>query len=815
MLLKRLKISFAIIRVVLLCISFSFTAKSQIIYTIAGDGYLGNVGNNVPAVCAGTPFTSGICLDGKGNLYLTCSNSIRKIDLSSGIITTIAGSDTWGHTGDGGPALTATLEFPYDLCTDKNDNLYISEWGGHYIRKINTKTGIISTIAGMGIPGFSGDNGPAIGAAINSPEGIFTDAAGNIYFADSYNSRIRKINAGTGVITTIAGTGVSLNSGDGGLAVNAGVPYPNDVNIDVAGNIYFSEALSGNSSRIRKIAASTGIVTTVAGNNNFAYSGDGGAATAAGLNDPNAVFVDKSGNVYISTYDDSRIRKVDAVTGVITTIAGNGITAFTGDGGAAVNASLYYPKGIWVDDNGDVYIADHTSGRIRKISPGFTIFPSLHVSITIAASATGICPGAPVGFSATLDNAGADPQFSWQVNGVTVNTSGATFTTSLLNDGDIVTCNLVSSVCNNFFTSNSNAVTINYKTNTAPQVAVSANKTSICTGEEVNFTAAAKDAGTNPSYQWKLNSADAGTNSPLFSSSSLVNGDKINCVITPDPIFVCGTAVPVISEAIIMQVNTAQAAAVKIASSVNNICPGEPVIFNAIASNTGSALSYQWKINGLSTGNNKDAFTYGQFADNDVVTCEISGAGVCLSSPVTSAPFIMKVKTNPVIVISPADTTIAAGTQVQLLAFVPVNAITYQWTPSSALINAATLAPVTVPLQSSTIFELSVIAGNGCTVTAKSNIKLFSKPLMPGAFSPNGDGLNEVFRIPQGAQLKLERFSIYNRLGNMIFTTTDINKGWDGNINGIKKEPGVYVFVVSGTDDKGPVLLKGSFLLIR
>ena len=135
--------------------------------------------------------------------------------------------------------------------------------------------------------------------------------------------------------------------------------------------------------------------------------------------------------------------------------------------------------------------------------------------------------------------------------------------------------------------------------------------------------------------------------------------------------------------------------------------------------------------------------------------------------------------------------------------------------PSSALINAATLAPVTVPLQSSTIFELSVIAGNGCTVTAKSNIKLFSKPLMPGAFSPNGDGLNEVFRIPQGAQLKLERFSIYNRLGNMIFTTTDINKGWDGNINGIKKEPGVYVFVVSGTDDKGPVLLKGSFLLIR
>ncbi len=182
-----------VILFVLICIGLAVNAQN--ITTIAGNGYIGNVGDDGPATCAGTPNTSGICLDGKGFLYLTVSNSIRKIDLANNTIYRVAGSDSYGSNGDGGPAIDALMQYPYALCMDKKNNLYISEYGGHRIRKINLTTGIISTFAGNGTAGFSGDGGQATLASLNSPQGICTDAADNVYIADFNNHRIRKVDA--------------------------------------------------------------------------------------------------------------------------------------------------------------------------------------------------------------------------------------------------------------------------------------------------------------------------------------------------------------------------------------------------------------------------------------------------------------------------------------------------------------------------------------------------------------------------------------------------------------------------------------------
>ena len=265
------------IRLLLLTLAtlqFKNGSSQYYITTIAGNGNNISNGDNGPAICAGVMNPQGVCADPTGNLYITTSNSIRRVDAGTNIITTIAGSDSYGYSGDGGPAKNALMMFPFDICLDPIGNLYISEYGGHRIRKISTD-GTITTVAGTGTAGFSGDGGSASNARLNTPQGIFVDWQYNIYIADTYNSVVRKIDAATGNINTIAGTGSIVHSGDGGLAINAGVPYPKSVAVDADGSVYLCEVLSGVTSRVRKIDAVTGIITTIAGSNVAAYSGDG------------------------------------------------------------------------------------------------------------------------------------------------------------------------------------------------------------------------------------------------------------------------------------------------------------------------------------------------------------------------------------------------------------------------------------------------------------------------------------------------------------------------------------------------------------
>ena len=366
-------------------------SNAQIITTVAGTGTAGYSGDGGAATAAQIHKPFGVITDRSGNLYISDDNNqrIRKVN-PSGIITTIAGTGTTGYSGDGGAATAARLNSPTGIAFDAAGNLYIAEYTNCVIRKV-TLSGIISTVAGTGTTGYSGDGGPATAAKLNLPVGLMFDRAGNMYIGDQGNNRVRKITP-AGIISTIAGTGTGTSTGDGGPATAATVYEPRYLAEDRAGNIYCSEYI-GN--RIRKIDT-FGIITTFAGTGTSGFSGDGGPATAARLSYPEGIKMDSTGNMYIADADNNCIRKI-APSGIITTVAGvAGSAGYSGDGGPATAALLREPIDINFDTTGSMYIADFLNHAIRKITCFLLPYAG---TITGAGS---VCAGATASFSSSV-----------------------------------------------------------------------------------------------------------------------------------------------------------------------------------------------------------------------------------------------------------------------------------------------------------------------------------------------------------------------------------------------------------------------------
>src|ERR1035437_6506014 len=360
----------------------------QVINTVAGTNWFFPT-SSVQALSAplGTPL--GVAVDAQGNVYAADNTNNIVVRISpNGLLTVVAGNGTRGFSGDGGPATSASLNNPGSVAADSAGNLYMADSGNHRIRKVSG--GTITTVAGNGNSGFSGDGGPATSASLKFPAGVAVDSAGNLYIAEPSNYRVRKVSGGT--ITTVAGNGNPGNSADGGPATSASIS-PFGVAVDSAGNLYIADPF-----RIRKVSGGT--ITTVAGNGAYRFSGDGGPATSALLNIPEAVAVDSAGNLYIADLDNYRVRKV--THGTITTVAGNGSPGFSGDGGPATLASLSQPTGVAVDSAGNLYIADPNNQRVRKVSGG---------TITTVAgngnASGGFSGDGGPATSASLDNPGA------------------------------------------------------------------------------------------------------------------------------------------------------------------------------------------------------------------------------------------------------------------------------------------------------------------------------------------------------------------------------------------------------------------------
>jgi len=307
-----------------------------------------------------------VALDTTRNLYIadTDNNRIRKVDHATGTITTVAGNGTQGFSGDGGPATSAQLHYPSGVALDTAGNLYIADVGNTRVRKVDHATRRITTFAGNGTVGDSGDGGPATSAQLISPSSLAVDTAGNLYIGDSNTNRIRKVDHVTATINTVAGNGTYGYSGDGGPATSASLSNPVGVAVDTARNLYISES---NSNRVRKVDHATGKITTVAGNGTQGFSGDGGPATSAPLFLPWGVAVDTAGNLYLADLGTARVRKVDHATGTIITVAGNGTQGFAGDDGPATSAQLDNPAGVSVDTAGNLYIADRLNARVREV----------------------------------------------------------------------------------------------------------------------------------------------------------------------------------------------------------------------------------------------------------------------------------------------------------------------------------------------------------------------------------------------------------------------------------------------------------------
>jgi type IX secretion system substrate protein/NHL repeat-containing protein len=339
----------------------------QTITTIAGTGVDSYSGDGGSATAATVNRPLEIFKDAAGDIYIADNSNhrIRKIDGATGIISTVAGNGSIGFSGDGGQAFNAQINLPTAICKDPSGNLFISDKSNQRIRKVDALTGIITTIAGNGTGSFSGDGGPATQATISQPHGMQTDLAGNLFFADRTNHRVRRIDATTGIITTIAGDGTSGFGGDGGLATLANLNYPISLCVDDSANVFIADQINH---RIRRVDAITGIITTVAGFGTPGFSGDGGLATAAEFNQPYDVAVDSAGNLFISDANNQRIRKVNATTGIVTTIGGTGTGGYGGDGGLATLAQMNFPSGIFVTPSGIIYIGDKLNHRVRKIA---------------------------------------------------------------------------------------------------------------------------------------------------------------------------------------------------------------------------------------------------------------------------------------------------------------------------------------------------------------------------------------------------------------------------------------------------------------
>lgn len=303
------------------------------------------------------------------------TNTVRKVAAGTGMITAYAGNGVAAYSGDGGPATAASMYGPAACALDGNGNLYVADIGNNAIRKITASTGIITTVAGNGFEagtaggGFSGDGGPATKAEINHPFGIAVDAAGDLFISDMGNSRVREVNSATGMITTIAGNGSYGYSGNNGPATAATIAQPAQLAFDASGNLYFVDF--GNSV-VEKVNLSTGTIAAVAGNGTSGDGtkmlGEGGPATKAQLAQPQGVVLDAAGNLFIADSNNQRVREVAASTGIITTVVGTTV-GYSGDGGPALGAQLHNPEGLFFDASGNLYIADSYNSVIRKVTP--------------------------------------------------------------------------------------------------------------------------------------------------------------------------------------------------------------------------------------------------------------------------------------------------------------------------------------------------------------------------------------------------------------------------------------------------------------
>jgi gliding motility-associated-like protein len=469
-------------------------------------------------------------------------------------------------------------------------------------------------------------------------------------------------------------------------------------------------------------------------------------------------------------------------------------------------------------NDGDLVVCAVTNNGVCTTTPGefsnyilLKVSPVVTPSVSIAASANAICPGTQVVFTATPVNGGTAPIYQWTLNGANAGTNSDTYSNSTLNNGDVVTCILRSNVtCVTTATATSNSLTMSVNTPVTPAISISSSATKICAGTVVNFTAAAVNGGTTPVYQWKLNGVNTGTNSNAYSNTALNNGDIVYCTLLSS--IGCTTSHSATSDSIVMTVNPVIVPAVTIAASATAVCNGTPVSFAASAVNCGSSPQYDWKLNGNSTGINNADYTNLTVHNGDTVSCTVTAqVPGCYLTPNANSN-VIAITVNDIPVVSAGkDTTVFKGTSFLLNGSASGTIVAYQWVPVTYLSNSNLPRPLITPLTTTT-YTLTATSVADCQASADVTVTVLSQIVIPNAFSPNGDGINDTWQIQGLKDYQGAVINVFDRYGQMVFRATTY-KDWDGTYNGKPLPKGTYYYIIN-PQNKLP-LLSGWVVILR
>lgn len=435
-------------------------------------------------------------------------------------------------------------------------------------------------------------------------------------------------------------------------------------------------------------------------------------------------------------------------------------------------------------------------------------------TITISTPAATICDANTATFTATITNAGSNPVYEWWVNNQPTGNFSASFSGSNLKNGDIIKSSVTTTGwCPT--TSTSNTIALSVLPLLTPGIEISSPSPSVCQGESISFLATATNGGSNPSFQWQVNGVNTGVTTNSFNTGNLHNNDIVTCVLVANNL--CQTTSSATSKPIVVSIKPITTPTVVITPSKNPICKGEQVIFKAIETNAGTGFKYQWNLNGNDLPDETSSlFTSSSLSNGDKITCKIISGERCTNNAVSNE-IVMIVHPLPAVIFNPDEVVIYAGTSFKLSPLITGDIAVYRWTPSSYLDDPRLANPIATP-EYDQLYTLNVSTAFGCKASSDFLVKVFREVIMPNAFTPNGDGVNDIFRIPPMRQsVRLEYLIVYNRWGEKVFESKDANKGWDGKLKGVAQPSGNYVWIC---EYENPVtgqskLIKGSVVLIR
>jgi gliding motility-associated-like protein len=726
-----------------------------------------------PGQCVGIPLTvnttailSQITWNENGNAALVVN----------ALSTARTGITVAGSLQDRGGS-TRQLNNPIGLWVDAAGNVYIVDRLNYRIQKWAPGASNGSTVAG--------GNGQGVTAnQLSDPIGIFVDAAGNIYVDDYGNDRIQKWPSG-------ATSGITVAGGNGQGSAQNQFFYATGVFVDGNGNVFVADA--GNN-RVQEwtSGASTGI--TVAGGN-----GPGPAANQ--FDYPSGVFVDQAGNIYVADEKNNRVQKWAPGATSGTTVAG-------GNGAGKASNQLNTPYTVFVDNAGNVYVDDQVNARIQWWPNGATS------GITVAGGHGG----------------GSAANQLFQPTGVFVDANGVIYIADYGNNR-VQKWATLSGIPNTYVPSSpgtytavvvdyngctltSNAIVVN--SSVAATIRITATDTNLCAGTPVTYSALPGGGGTQPSYQWRLNGANAGSDSTGFTNPAPGNGDVVECLMTSNAL--CPMPSIATSNSIPIKVTPDLPLSVRISADATSICAGEAVHFVASPSAGATPTDYQWQVNGVTAGADSPLFASNQLPDAAIVRCLLTSPASCLTA--TSNPIGVTVKPVPH-VDSDLSLSLLRGESAVLEPVVTGNIASWLWSPPAGLSVDTIRDPQASPAKS-IVYTLQVVATDGCTASGTVVVNVSSPVRIPNAFTPNGDGRNDVFYVlggPDGSMIR--DLSVFSRSGQRVFQAHDVPPGdpafgWNGSIKGSKAQTGNYMYIaIVALADGTKEVFKGNILLIR